>query len=398
MIDRVDVVVIGAGIVGLATARALRAGGAGVVVVDKEPTVGAHQSGHNSGVIHSGVYYRPGSEKARLCVEGRRLLEAYCDERGVPRRRDGKVIVARGVDELGRLQELAERGRANGLAVRVIGPRELAALEPHVTGAAALHVPETGVVDFAAVTAALAADLVDAGGELVLDAEVTAVDTTVGGVAVTTPGGVLHGDVLVNCAGLQSDRVARLSGERPDVRIVPFRGEYHELVPAKEHLVRALVYPVPDPRFPFLGVHVTRGIDGRVHVGPNALLALAREGYRRASVDRTDLRALAVDPALWRLALRYGSTGGAEVARAASRRLLARELQRMVPAVGPDDLVPAGSGVRAQAVDGAGRLLDDFAVIERERAVHVLNAPSPAATASLAIGRRIAELVRRRAC
>jgi L-2-hydroxyglutarate oxidase len=182
------------------------------------------------------------------------------------------------------------------------------------------------------------------------------------------------------------------------VRIVPFRGEYHELVPAKEHLVRALVYPVPDPRFPFLGVHVTRGIDGRVHVGPNALLALAREGYRRASVDRTDLRALAVDPALWRLALRYGSTGGAEVARAASRRLLARELQRMVPAVGPDDLVPAGSGVRAQAVDGAGRLLDDFAVIERERAVHVLNAPSPAATASLAIGRRIAELVRRRAC
>jgi L-2-hydroxyglutarate oxidase len=398
VIDRVDVVVIGAGIVGLATARALRAGGAGVVVVDKEPTVGAHQSGHNSGVIHSGVYYRPGSEKARLCVEGRRLLEAYCDERGVPRRRDGKVIVARGVDELGRLQELAERGRANGLAVRVIGPRELAALEPHVTGAAALHVPETGVVDFAAVTAALAADLVDAGGELVLDAEVTAVDTTVGGVAVTTPGGVLHGDVLVNCAGLQSDRVARLSGERPDVRIVPFRGEYHELVPAKEHLVRALVYPVPDPRFPFLGVHVTRGIDGRVHVGPNALLALAREGYRRASVDRTDLRALAVDPALWRLALRYGSTGGAEVARAASRRLLARELQRMVPAVGPDDLVPAGSGVRAQAVDGAGRLLDDFAVIERERAVHVLNAPSPAATASLAIGRRIAELVRRRAC
>jgi (S)-2-hydroxyglutarate dehydrogenase len=398
MTDRHDVIVIGAGIVGLATARALRATGAGVFVVEKEPVVGAHQSSHNSGVIHSGVYYRPGSEKARLCVEGRLLLEGFCDDRGIPRRRDGKVIVARSVDELERLQELARRGRAQGLDVRVVGPQGLAELEPHATGLAALHVPETGVVDFAAVTAALADELVDDGGELLVGAEVTAVTTSGDGVTIATTRGDVHGAVVVNCAGLQSDRVARLAGEEPDIRIVPFRGEYHELVPAKEHLVRSLVYPVPDPRFPFLGVHLTRGIDGRVHVGPNALLALAREGAHRASVDRADLRALALDPALWRLGRRYGRTGAAEVARAASRRLLVRELRRMIPAIGPGDLAPAGSGVRAQAVDGAGRLLDDFAIIERERAVHVLNAPSPAATASLAIGRSIAAIVTRRAC
>jgi L-2-hydroxyglutarate oxidase len=395
---RHDVVVIGGGIVGLATARALRAAGRGVVVLDKEPAVGTHQSGHNSGVIHSGVYYRPGSEKARLCVEGRRLLERYCDDRGIPRRRDGKVIVARSVDELDRLGELARRGRAQGLATRVVGPQELAHLEPHATGVAALHVPETGVVDFAAVTATLADDLVEGGGAVVVDAEVTAITISDAGVTVTTPGGELHGELLVNCAGLQSDRVARLAGEQPGVRIVPFRGEYHELVPAREHLVRSLVYPVPDPRFPFLGVHLTRGIDGRVHVGPNALLALAREGRNRTSMDRRDLRALVVDPALWRLGWRYGRTGAAEVLRATSRRLLVRELRRLIPAVTSDDLLPAGSGVRAQAVDGDGRLLDDFAIIERERAVHVLNAPSPAATAALAIGRAIAATVARRAC
>ncbi len=388
-----EVVVIGAGIVGLATARALQSGGAHVVVLDKERSVGAHQSGHNSGVIHSGVYYRPGSEKARLCVEGRRLLEAFCDERGIPRRRDGKVIVARAVDELERLQELEVRGRANGLAVRFIGRRELAELEPHVEAAAALHVPETGVVDFAAVTATLADDLVSAGGELDLGAEVVAIEAGVDRVTVHTTTGARRGTVVVNCAGLQSDRIARLAGEHPDVRIVPFRGEYHELVPSREHLVRALVYPVPDPRFPFLGVHLTRGVDGRVHAGPNALLALAREGYGWTRVDPGDVRAMATDTALWRLAGRYGGTGAAEVARSISRRLLVRDLRHLVPAIGPGDLVAGGSGVRAQAVTADGRLLDDFAIITGPRAVHVLNAPSPAATASLAIGRRIAALV-----
>jgi L-2-hydroxyglutarate oxidase len=387
-----DIVVVGAGIVGLATARALvrRRPTARLVVVDKAPRVAAHQSSHNSGVLHSGVYYAPGSLKARLCVEGRAALERLCTAWGVPWRRCGKVIVATSVDELARLDELRRRADANGIEARLVDRRGLAELEPWADGVAALHVPATGIVDFAAVCRALADDLTDRGVELALGEEVTGVERRADGVVVRTSAGRRRARGLVNCAGLHSDRLARLAGARPPVRIVPFRGEYHELAPEGDHLVRALVYPVPDPRFPFLGVHLTRGLDGRVHAGPNAVPALAREGYRRRDVDRATVLALATDGATRRLARRYWRTGAEELWRSWSRRRLARALQRLVPDLRAEDLRPSGAGVRAQAVRPDGSLVDDFAFAETPRAIHVLNAPSPAATAALAIGGMIA--------
>lgn len=387
------VVVIGAGIIGLATARALALRGdpRAVVVLDKEPEVGLHQSGHNSGVVHAGVYYPPGSRKAELCTRGRIELEAWCRAAGVPRERCGKVVVATRVSELAPLQALRARAEGNGLAVRLLDRRALAEVEPHADGVAALHVPATGVVDFAAVTRALADELRSMGVTLALGQAVTAIDEGSDGVRVATPDHAITAARLVNCAGLHSDRVARLAGVPTPVRIVAFRGEYHALRPERAHLVRHLIYPVPDPRFPFLGVHLSRGIDGGVHVGPNAVLALAREGYRWADVSGRDLGALARDRAAWRLGARHWRTGLAELARSADRRRLVRDVQRLVPDVGPDDLVPAGAGVRAQAVADDGRLVDDFALIETPRSVHVLNAPSPGATASFAIGRWVAD-------
>jgi len=387
-----DVIVVGAGIVGLASARGLleRRPRLRVVVVDAAPGVAAHQSGHNSGVLHSGVYYPPGSHKARLCVQGRTELERACTRWGVPWRRCGKVIVATSVAELDRLEDLRRRAAANGVEARLIDRRALAELEPRVDGVAALHVPATGVVDFAAVCRALADELVERGAELALGETVKGVEVGADGIEVRTTAGRRRARGLVNCAGLHSDRLARLAGARPAVRILPFRGEYHELVAHRDHLVRALVYPVPDPRFPFLGVHLTRGIDGRVHAGPNAVLALAREGYRWRDVDPATLAAMATDAAVWRLARRYWRTGVDELVRSRSRRRLTRALRRLVPDLRADDLRPAGTGVRAQAVRDDGTLLDDFSFASSPRAIHVLNAPSPAATASLAIGRLIA--------
>jgi len=390
--EQADVVVIGAGIVGLATARAVQVARPDlhVVVVDKEPRVAAHQSGHNSGVVHAGLYYRPGSRKAQLCRDGRAELLGWCDRHDVAYRRCGKVVVATEPSELDALAELERRATANGVAATRIGPAELADLEPYAFGLAALHVPETAVVDFGRVTAGLADDVVARGGTVALGRAVLGIERRGRETVVRTSGGDVRTSRVANCGGLHSDRIAALAGDRPAAAIVAFRGEYHELAPRAVHMVRALVYPVPDPRFPFLGVHLTRGIDGSVHAGPNAVLASSREGYRRRDVRLEDVAELARYRGTWRLAGRYWRDGAAEVARSLSHARLARAVQRLIPELDPADLVPAGSGVRAQAVAPDGRLVDDFAFAGDDRVVHVVNAPSPAATASLAIGRVVA--------
>jgi L-2-hydroxyglutarate oxidase len=390
---RDPVVVVGGGIIGLATAHALlqhrpeRA----VVLVEKEREVAQHQTGRNSGVLHSGIYYRPGSLKASTAVAGRRAMEQFCDEHGVAYDRCGKVIVAVDPRELPRLGELEARAHANGVTAKRIGVGRLRELEPNVRGIAALHVPDTGVVDYGQVARALAASLRDAGAELRFGERVVGIHERADEVVVETERDSLRGQAVVNCAGLQSDVVAGAAlGARPDVRIVPFRGEYHEVVGRSAALVRTLVYPVPDPDLPFLGVHISRGIDGRVHVGPNAVLALRREGYSWGEVDPAELLHLAAFPGIWKLARRFWRTSAAEIARSASRRLLARAVARMVPDLDGRDLVPSPAGVRAQALGRDGTLHDDFVLRETPHAVHVLNAPSPGATASLVIGDTIA--------
>jgi (S)-2-hydroxyglutarate dehydrogenase len=387
-------IVIGGGIVGLATAVALsesRAGGRSVTVLEAEQRVAAHQSGHNSGVIHSGLYYRPGTLKARLCREGGEALYRFCEAEGIPHRRSGKLVVAARESELPMLATLEERGRANGLqGLRRLVGAELRAREPAVAGLAGLWVPEAGVVDFAAVTTALARSLERRGGKVVTGARVFQVKRDAAEVVVESAAGPHRARLVINCAGLQADRVARLCGAQPDVLIVPFRGEYYHLVPERRDLVRTAIYPVPDPALPFLGVHLTRSVGGEVHAGPNAVLAWARHGYRRRDVSLRDLAGTLVYPGFWRMAARHWRAGVAEMARSFSKAAFLRALQRLVPALQAEDLVPGASGVRAQAVDRAGRLVDDFHILETPGAVHVLNAPSPAATASLAIGRAVA--------
>jgi L-2-hydroxyglutarate oxidase len=396
--ERTDVVVIGAGILGLATARALTARDPSrhVTVIDKESSPARHQSGHNSGVLHSGIYYRPGSQKARLCGSGREQLEAYCAAKGVPFERCGKVVVATHPNELAALATLRERGVANGLDVTPLDRAGLAEHEPHADGLAALFVPATGVVDFGEVCRHLADDLVAAGVRMSLGREVVGLREDSTEVVVDTTDGVVHAARVVNCGGLQGDLVAQRAGLAPSIRIVPFRGEYATLVDERSYLVRHLIYPVPDPRFPFLGVHLTRGIDGRVHVGPNAVLALAREGYRRTDVSARQLARLATDRSVWRLARRYWRTGAHEVSRSVSPSRALVDVRRLVPEIESDDLIPhTHAGVRAQAVASDGTLVDDFAIDTTARTVHVLNAPSPAATASLALGAWIADGVDR---
>ncbi|MFZ4517307.1 MAG: L-2-hydroxyglutarate oxidase [Microthrixaceae bacterium] len=389
-----DVVVVGAGIVGMATARAVqeRLGVREVLVLDKEDAPARHQTGRNSGVVHSGIYYAPGSAKARLVADGIGRLERRCAEWGVPYDRCGKLVVATRTEELARLEELARRGRANGVPFDRLPGDRIPTVEPHARGLAALHVRSTAVVDYPGVVRHLAEEVVASGGDVRTGHRVRGIEVLGDAVEVRTEAGDVRARWLVNCAGLHSDRVARMAGARTDVHIVPFRGEYHELVPAAAGLVRALVYPVPDPRWPFLGVHLTRGIDGSVHVGPNAVLALGREHYggRGDRPDPGDVQELARDRGLWRLARRYGTTGAGELVRSRSRRLLLADVRRLVPEVGLADLVPAPAGIRAQAMTSAGELLDDFAFASSPRCVHVLNAPSPAATASLAIGDEVA--------
>jgi L-2-hydroxyglutarate oxidase len=391
--SKCDVAVVGGGIVGLATALALtRDFVAKVVVLEAENRLAAHQTGHNSGVIHSGLYYKPGSLKARNCVAGREALYDFCAEHGIPHERCGKIVVAADAAELPALDELERRGRANGLqGLRRLTPEEVREREPHVASVGGLFVAETGIVDYTQV-ALKYADLVRAGGgEIITGARLRRVVRRDWGLVLETAVGEFSCGHLINCAGLQSDRVARMCGARPDVQIVPFRGEYYELAAERRGLIKHLVYPTPDPRFPFLGVHFTRMIGGGVEAGPNAVLAFKREGYHRLSVSVRDLMEMAGFPGFWRLIFRHGRTGLGELYRSFSKRAFSRALQRIVPELRLDDLKPAGAGVRAQAVERSGALVDDFRIVQGERTIHVLNAPSPAATASLSIGRTVAE-------
>jgi L-2-hydroxyglutarate oxidase len=394
---RSDVAVVGGGLIGLATAMALSESGERglqVTVLEAEDRLVSHQSGHNSGVIHSGLYYNPGSLKARLCVEGSRALVRFCEEEGVAYRRCGKLVLATEAEELPRMDELERRGRANGIAgLRRLRAEEIREVEPHAAGIAGLHVPETGIVDYEGVARGYRRRIEAKGGQVLTGARVTAVRRDGAGLVVETPRGAVACSRLVNCAGLQSDRVARLCGAEPDVRIVPFRGEYYEAVPEKRDLVSALIYPVPDPRFPFLGVHLTRMIGGGLEAGPNAVLALKREGYRWRDVSLRDTLDTAGWPGFWKLAGRFWKLGAYEVWRSLAKSAFVRDLQRLVPEIRFEDFHRAGAGVRAQALDRDGAPLDDFRIVETERAVHILNAPSPGATASMAIGREVAGMV-----
>lgn len=389
-------VVVGAGLIGLAVARALTDAldGLSLAVVDKEDGVARHQSSHNSGVVHSGLYYRPGSLKARLSVEGRRSMYELCSAEGIGWEESGKLVIATDASEVSALDELERRGTANGLVgLRRMAPGEIGEFEPEATGVDALHVPEAGVADFPAVAAHLAGRLADAGGSVFIGAGVTAISHDTDGVVATTVDDRIRARVLINCAGLHSDRVAAMAGVDSAVRIIPFRGEYYRLADEADSLVRKLIYPVPDPRFPFLGVHFTRRVDGSVEVGPNAVLALGREHYRDTRADWGELRSVLGYPGFRRLARKHWRSGAAEMLNSRSRRLYARLARRLVPALHADHLLAGGAGVRAQAVDRRGNLVDDFVIEQAGNTVHVLNAPSPGATASLAIGRYIAAQV-----
>jgi L-2-hydroxyglutarate oxidase len=393
--ERADVVVVGGGIVGLATARAIVRADPGrhVVVVEKEGSVGAHQSGRNSGVIHAGVYYPPGSYKAELCKAGRASMVEYCRTHGIPHSVCGKVVVALDDRDRRELAALEQRCALNGVRTEMLDPGQLRELEPHVVGVAALHVLDTGIVDYAHVCAALAAEIERSGATIRLGCGVVSGQETPTGLVVETTAGPIEARRVVTCAGLHADEVAEaVSG--PDgtdgLRVVAFRGEYRTLVPSRAHLVRGLVYPVPDPRFPFLGVHLTRGIDGHVHVGPNAVLAFAREGYTWRSLDAHHLRETFAFSGFRRFATRNWRFGVDEMARSLSRRRFTAAVRRLLPDIQRADLAPAPAGVRAQAIRRNGELVEDFAIHTTGRAVHVLNAPSPAATASLEIGAVIA--------
>jgi len=389
----VDVAVIGGGIVGMATAMAvLSRRRVSLVVLEKEDHLAAHQTGNNSGVIHSGLYYKPGSLKARNCTTGREALYRFCAEHDIAAERCGKVVVATREEQLPVLEELRRRGEANGLAgLRPLGGGEIREVEPHAAGIAGLLVPQTGIVDYVQVTEAYAGEVRRNGGEVRLGAPVRRIVQDNGAMVLETGAGEVRCRSLINCAGLHSDRVARLAGVEPGVRIVPFRGEYFELAPERRSLVANLIYPVPDPEFPFLGVHFTRMISGGVEAGPNAVLAFKREGYTRWSFSAGDLLDALSYGGFWRMAGRYWRMGLGEFWRSWNKSAFVRALQALLPEITARDLVPGGAGVRAQALDPEGRLVDDFRIVEAPRQVHVLNAPSPAATASISIGEAIAE-------
>jgi (S)-2-hydroxyglutarate dehydrogenase len=388
-----DVMIVGGGIVGLATAYHLTRDfpGRSVTIVEKESQLAQHQTGHNSGVLHSGIYYNPGSLRAINCRAGKVVMEQFCAAENIPYEICGKVIVAVSESELPALARIYERGQANGVKCEMIDRRRLHELEPHAAGIQAIHVPEAGIVDFPAVCQRLAQRIREAGGSIVCEARVKRIQQNHDAIVVETLAGEFEAKYLVTCAGLQSDRVARLSGQQIDSKIVPFRGEYFELKPEAQHLCRNLIYPVPDPNFPFLGVHFTRLIHGGIECGPNAVLAFAREGYRKIDFSLSDTIDTLTFPGFLRLARKYWRTGLGEMWRSISKRAFVRALQRLAPEIREEDLVPAGSGVRAQAVARDGTMVDDFLFFENERVINVCNAPSPAATASLNIGRLIVE-------
>lgn len=393
MSEKFDVCVVGGGLIGLGVAGAMNElfPGVSILVLEKEQELASHQSSHNSGVVHSGLYYPPGSLKAQLCVEGRRAIEELAETDGIPYRRSGKLVIATDEAELPALDELERRGRENGLGeLRRLAPGEISEYEPAATGIAALWAGDAAVVDFPAIADHHARSLRSAGTRIVTGAEVTAISHEPDGVSVTAGERRFRAKALVNCAGLHSDRIAEMAGLSPEVRIVPFRGEYYYLTGETSDMVKGLIYPVPDPRLPFLGVHFTRRVEGTVEVGPNAVLGLGREHYRGAPIDWAELRAILAHPGFRRLARRYWRRGTVEMLQSRSTRLYARLARRLVPGVNHRDLIPGGVGVRAQALDRRGRLVDDFVIERAGASVHVLNAPSPGATASIAIGRHVA--------
>ncbi len=393
-----DLIIIGGGIMGLATAYAFagRHPGKAALILEKETEPGCHQTGHNSGVLHSGIYYSPGSLKAAHCREGKKALENFCTSEGIDFKTCGKVIVAAQAGELPGLHALYARGRAGGVRCELISPSRLQELEPHAAGIEAIHIPDAGVVDFRQVCRRLKERLEEAGVPLLLGARVTALTETARGVVVESTRGDFSAQYVVNCAGLQADRVASWVSRPSPVKIVPFRGEYFRLRPPARRLCRALIYPVPDPRFPFLGVHFSRTVAEAVTCGPNAVLALAREGYEKWSLDLKDLSETLTYPGFLRLAARFWRTGLEEIWRSLSIEAFVRSLQRLVPEVSRDDLLPAPAGVRAQAVTPEGTILNDFAFLETPRIINLLNAPSPAATASLSLGKAVAAKLTRR--
>jgi L-2-hydroxyglutarate oxidase len=383
--------VIGGGIVGLATAFRLgqKLPDAEITVIEKESSVGRHQSGHNSGVLHAGLYYKPGSAKARLAVRGIRQMVEFCQQHSIPHEICGKLVVAANTEELPRLHDLHERGRQNGLeGIRMLGLSEMREIEPHVGGVAALRVPQEGIVDYGKVCEALVSSI---HGRVVTGAKAHSMRQTSNGWIVSTTAGVFETDLLINCAGLHCDRVSEMAGLRRQVRILPFRGEYHKIKPGRQSLVRNLIYPVPDPKFPFLGVHFTRLIHGGIEAGPNAVLAFAREGYRKTDVNLRDLYDALSYSGLWNFLGRHARMCWDETKRSFSKRLFCESLQKLVPEIQPEDLETGGAGVRAQAITPQGELMQDFHFVEQPNAIHVLNAPSPGATASLAIGEEIVD-------
>jgi (S)-2-hydroxyglutarate dehydrogenase len=389
-----DIAIIGGGIVGLATARALgeRSPGARLVILEKEAKLATHQTGNNSGVIHSGIYYKPGSYKAKLCVEGKGLMLEFCRTHGIRVDHVGKVIVATSQAELPRLQTLYERGVANGVPVEMMDPAQLREIEPHASALRAIRSPSTAIVDYKEVAAAMTRDLTARGVVIETGARVTSIARSAGATDIATPRALVRARRIVNCAGLYSDIVARMAGARVDVQIIPFRGEYYMIRPERQDIVRGLIYPVPDPEFPFLGVHLTRTVHGEVEAGPNAVLAFAREGYRLGRVSPWELAGTLAYRGFWQMARRYWRMGSYEMYRSLSKGAFVQALQRLVPALRPEDVTRGGAGVRAQAVSPDGSLVDDFRIVAEADAIHVLNAPSPGATASLAIGRHIAGL------
>ncbi len=395
MTENYDVIVIGGGIVGLSVAREttrqfprLR-----LAVLEKEDLVGAHQSSHNSGVIHAGIYYKPGSVKAGLCVKGAAQMVEFCREHGIPFQACGKVIVATSEDELPRLRDLFERGKANGVAgLRMLTSDDLHEIEPHAAGIAAIRVPGTGITDYALVCAKYAEIIDTQGGTIHLSTKVHGIRISGDQTIVETSRGTFATQFLINCAGLFSDRIGRMAGDDPEVRIIPFRGEYYDLIPSRQDLVNGLIYPVPDPRFPFLGVHFTRRVHGGVDAGPNAVFAFKREGYRRHDFSFRDTLGSLSFPGFLRVASKYWRSGADEFRRSVSKPSFVAALQRLVPEIASADLVPGGSGVRAQAIHRSGMLVDDFQFSHRGKMLHLYNVPSPAATASIAIGGSVVEL------
>jgi (S)-2-hydroxyglutarate dehydrogenase len=389
-----DVLIIGAGIVGLGVALEItrRFPRQRLLVLEKEGRIARHQSGHNSGVIHSGVYYKPGSLKARLCVRGAAAMVEFCHEHGIPHNVCGKVIVATRREELSGLAELKKRGEANGLTgLRVINSEQLREIEPHATGLQALAVPSTGTTDYALVCQKYAELIAANGGTVLTSAGARGIVRQTSEIVVETARGAFSTNFLINCAGLHSDRISRMAGDDPGVMIVPFRGEYYDLIPERAPLVRSLIYPVPDPRYPFLGVHFTRRVTGKVDAGPNAVLALAREGYRHSDINARDIASLFSFPGFWRMAGQHWRNALSEWHRSVSKAAFVQALQRLLPEVNNNDLVPGASGVRAQALKSDGALVDDFQFVPSGKVLHVINVPSPAATASLMIGKAIVD-------